>query len=90
MELSMSDVQTTPVDPAHADTAARGLSERTVEETVSSFERAYSTRDIDGFVELFAENGDWRLGPGTFTGKSAIRRVFEWDVQMSPSTRSHE
>jgi hypothetical protein len=61
-----------------------------VQEVVSRFEAAYAARDVDTIVDLFAENGDVRMAPGTFTGKAAIRRVFEWDVRVSPRTSSRK
>jgi ketosteroid isomerase-like protein len=61
-----------------------------VEEVVSRFHDAYDARDIDTLAELFAENGDWRLAPGTFTGKAAIRRLLEWDARLSPSASCQE
>jgi len=41
-------------------------------------------------AQLFAEDGDWRVGPGTFTGKDGVRRLFEWDVSLSPTLTSQE
>ena len=86
----MSQVRTTLRASVPADSGALGLSEQTVKEIVSRFHNAYDARDIDTLVELFAENGDWQLGPGTFTGKAAIRRLLEWDARLSPSARCNE
>ncbi len=47
------------------------------ESIVRRFAEVYEAREIDAVVELFAEDGDWRVGPGTFTGKEAVRRLFE-------------
>jgi ketosteroid isomerase-like protein len=46
-----------------------------VREIAVRFADAYDARDVDAVVDLFAENGDWTLGPGTCAGKTAIRRV---------------
>lgn len=86
----MSEVRTPLRASAPADSAARGLSDERVEEIVSRFHDAYDARDIDTLVELFAESGDWRLAPGTFTGKAAIRRMLEWDARLSPSSSCRE
>jgi len=74
-----------------ADVAASGrASEVEVERIVARFGEAYDGRDIDGVVELFAEDGDWRVGPGTFTGKDEVRHLLEWDVGLSPTLTSQE
>ena len=86
----MSEVRTTLRASAPADSASHGLSEQTVKEIVSRFQIAYDARDIDTLVELFAENGDWRLAPGMFTGRAAIRRMLEWDARLSPSSSCRE
>ena len=76
-----------PTEPAPVGAVP---SEATVAEIVSSFAAAYTARDVDAVVGLFAEDGDWRVGPGTFAGKDAVRRLFEWDVGLSPSLTSEE
>lgn len=86
----MSEARTTLRASAPADSASLGLSDQMVVEIVSRFHDAYDARDIDTLVELFAENGDWRLEPGTFTGKTAIRHLLEWDARLSPSASCHE
>ena len=67
----------------------RALAEGAVADVVARFREAYDARNVDAVVDLFAENGDWRLGPGIFAGKAAIRRVLDWDVRLSPTSRSH-
>ena len=69
---------------------AAGPSETVVGEVVSRFAAAYEARDVDAVVGLFAEDGDWRVGAGTFAGLDAVRRLFEWDVSLSPSLTSKE
>jgi ketosteroid isomerase-like protein len=81
----MSEVQTAPRAAGQPGPPAVGVSDQTVEEIVSRFHAAYDARDIDTLVELFAETGDWRLAPGTFTGKAAIRHLLEWDARLSPT-----
>ena len=66
----MSEVEIKRADRGPADDgAAAGLTERAVEEVVSRFRDAYGTRDVDAVVGLFAEDGDWRLGPGRSPGR---------------------
>jgi ketosteroid isomerase-like protein len=87
----MSEISNNQLNPRSATSApVAGPSEGTVEEVVCRFREAYDARDIDAAVELFAEDADWTLGPGTFTGKEALRRVLEWDVGLSPASRSRE
>lgn len=81
----MSEVPTTLRASAQAGSPALGLSDQMVEEIVSRFHAAYDARDIDTLVELFTETGDWRLAPGTFTGKAGIRHLLEWDAHLSPT-----
>lgn len=66
------------------------LSESAVAQVATRFREAYDARNVDAVVALFAERGDWTLGPGTFSGKAAIRRVLEWDVRLSPNASSHD
>jgi hypothetical protein len=85
----MSDAPTNPTGPAPLDAGSAGaLSEKAVQDVVGRFRDAYDARNVDAVVDLFAEHGDWTLGPGTFTGRAAIRRVLEWDVRLSPTTSS--
>lgn len=85
----MSDVQSRQNDPAPVDPAlATALSEGAVRDVVARFRDAYDARNVEAALDLFAERGDWTLGPGTFAGRTAIRRVLEWDVRLSPTSRS--
>ena len=52
---------------------------------VAEYVSAYEARDIDRLMELFADDAEVTLAPGTFRGKQAIRKVFEWDAKLSPT-----
>ena len=83
----MSNAPEKPSGPAPATaTLPNALPEQAVRDVAARFRDAYDARNVDAFVELFAEHGDWTLGPGTFTGKAAIRRVMEWDVRLSSTS----
>lgn len=56
-----------------------------VKHQVETFRAAYEARDVDRMVELFADDAEYTLAPGTFRGKSAIRRLLEWDARLSPT-----
>jgi len=85
----MSNEPANPTGPTAGDSASvDALSEATVQAVANRFRDAYDARNVDAFVELFAERGDWTLGAGTFVGKAAIRRVLEWDVRFSPTASS--
>ena len=87
----MSDVRTRlPAQGATEPVVGGGLREDKVEGVVSTFREAYDARDIDAVVELFAEDGDWSVSLGTFTGEKELRRLLEWDVGLSPSLSSRE
>jgi len=81
----------TPVEPTSLATdpaTPKSLSEGAVANVAARFRESYDARNVDAVVDLFAEHGDWTLGPGMFSGKSAIRRVLEWDVRLSPTSSS--
>lgn len=87
----MSDLPGRPVSPTPVDPAsATALAEGAVRDVVARFRDAYNARNVDAVLNLFAEQADWTLGPGTFTGKAAIRRVMEWDARLSPTASSRE
>jgi ketosteroid isomerase-like protein len=84
----MSEVVTERSKVARAE--AERPSEEEVRGVVSSFDESYDARDVDGVVALFAEDGDWTVGPGTFSGRASVRRLMEWDVGLSPTLRSRQ
>jgi hypothetical protein len=85
----MSNAPTEPPGSSSLDPApAKTLAASAVADVVARFRDAYDSRNVDAVVGLFAEHGDWRLGPGTFAGKAAIRRLLEWDVRLSPTASS--
>jgi len=61
--------------------------EREVREKVAEYVAAYEKRDIDGIMALYADGAELTLEEGTFRGKDAIRRVFEWDAKLSPTAQ---
>ena len=58
-----------------------------IEDVVEEFDRALEKRDVQAVLEFFADDAEWTLAPGTFSGKDAIRRVLEWDMRTSPKAR---
>ena len=85
----MSMMGTEGPDMPPVDTSGgQGLSEWEARGIVERFAKAYEARDVDAVLEMFADDGDWRVGPGTFTGKEAVRRLVEWDVSLSPALTS--
>jgi SnoaL-like protein len=59
----------------------RGELARRVEE----YRAAFQARDVDGMLELFADDAELTAAPGTFRGKAAIRRFLQWDARVSPA-----
>jgi ketosteroid isomerase-like protein len=55
-----------------------------IEDVVEEFDRALEKRDVQVALEFFADDAEWTLAPGTFSGKDGIRRVLEWDMRTSP------
>lgn len=52
------------------------------------FRSASQARDVERMLALFADDAEATMAPGTFRGKAAIRKLFEWDVRMSPVATS--
>lgn len=48
------------------------------------FRSASEDRDIERMLALFADDAEATMAPGTFRGKAAIRKLFEWEVRLSP------
>lgn len=49
------------------------------------FRSAFEDRDVERILALFADDAEATMAPGTFRGKAAIRRLFEWEVRLSPA-----
>jgi len=49
------------------------------------FRNAYEARDVERLMELLADDAELTWAAGTFRGKDAIRKVFEWDARLSPT-----
>jgi ketosteroid isomerase-like protein len=77
---------------ASTDSTATGElgidSERAVRDVLERFRDAYDRRDVDGAVELFADDAVLVFAPRTFNGKDEIRHGLEWDAQLSPTSRT--
>lgn len=57
---------------------------------VEDFRAAYQARDVGGMLALFADDAELTAAPGTFRGKAAIGRFFEWDARISPAATIHD
>jgi ketosteroid isomerase-like protein len=55
-----------------------------IKDVVEEFDRALEKRDVQAALEFFADDAEWTLAPGTFSGKPDIRRYLEWDMRTSP------
>ena len=55
---------------------------------VEDYRTAYQDRDVDGMLALFADDAEVTMASGTFRGKAAIRKFFEWEVRMVPVAAS--
>lgn len=53
--------------------------------TIEEFRDAYVARDVERMLALFADDAELTWAAGTFRGKDAIRKVFEWDIRLSPT-----
>ena len=63
-------------------------SELAVRDVVERFRDAYDRRDVDGALELFADNAELVLAPRAFQGKADIRHGLEWDARLSPVSKT--
>ncbi len=66
------------------DEARQGELTRRVEE----FRSASQDRDVERMLAMFADDAEVTMAPGTFRGKTAIRKFFEWEVQIAPVSAS--
>ncbi len=55
-----------------------------IKDVVEQFDKAVEKRDVQAVLEFFADDAEWMLAPGTFSGKDGIRRYLEWDTRTSP------
>jgi ketosteroid isomerase-like protein len=55
-----------------------------IEGVVEEFDRALEKRDVKAALEFFADDAEWTLAPGKFSGIDGIRRYLEWDMRTSP------
>jgi ketosteroid isomerase-like protein len=63
-------------------------SELAVREVVERFREAYDRRDVDGALELFADDAVLVFAPRAFRGKAEIRHGLEWDARLSPTSET--
>lgn len=54
------------------------------------FRSASQDRDVERMLALFADDAEATMAPGTFRGKTAIRKLFEWEVRLSPVSTSKD
>jgi len=54
------------------------------------FRSASQDRDVERMLTLFADDAVVTMEPGTFRGKAAIRKFFEWEVRMAPVATSND
>ncbi len=54
------------------------------------FRSASQDRDVERMLALFADDAEATMAPGTFRGKAAIRKLFEWEVRLSPVSTSKD
>jgi ketosteroid isomerase-like protein len=54
------------------------------------FRSASQDRDVERMLALFADDAQATMAPGTFRGKAAIRKLFEWEVRLSPVSTSKD
>ena len=55
---------------------------------VEEYRTAFQARDVEGMLELFADDAELTAAPGTFRGKVAIRKFLQWDARVSPTAIS--
>lgn len=78
----MAETNATATD-VHGTDSARG-----VDEVVERFRDAYDRRDVEGVLELVADDVVWVLAPGAFKGKEGVRQYLDWDRRLSPTVTS--
>jgi ketosteroid isomerase-like protein len=61
--------------------------DKTLVDLVERFQQRYAARDIDGIMALLADDAVLTWAAGTFRGKAKVRKVMEWDFELSPSAR---
>jgi ketosteroid isomerase-like protein len=49
------------------------------------FRSAFEDRDVERMLAMFTDDAEATMAPGTFRGKAAIRRLFEWEARLSPA-----
>jgi ketosteroid isomerase-like protein len=64
--------------------------EAEIREKVAEYVAAYEARDIDRIMAMFAEGAEVTVAPGTIRGKADIRKLYEWDAQLSPAPKVRE
>jgi ketosteroid isomerase-like protein len=62
-----------------------GIQEKRLAAVEADLRDAYQARDVERLMGLFADDAELSWATGTFRGKDAIRKVFEWDVRLSPT-----
>jgi ketosteroid isomerase-like protein len=68
----------------------RELAHSELARRAEEFRSASQARDVERMLALFADNAEATMAPGTFRGKAAIRKLFEWEVRLSPVSTSKD
>jgi ketosteroid isomerase-like protein len=76
--------------PESTTASVDSLGEDAIRNTVEEYLAAYEARDLDRLIALFADDAELTVAPGTFRGKGAVRRFFEWDAELSPAVSVRE
>ncbi len=69
---------------------ADGLAGSELIRRAEEFRSASEDRDVERMLALFADDASATMAPGTFRGKAAIRKLFEWEVRLSPAVTNKE
>lgn len=67
-----------------------GLRQGELARRVEEYRTAFQARDVEGMLELFADDAELTAAPGTFRGKAAIRKFLQWDARVSPTATIHD
>jgi ketosteroid isomerase-like protein len=55
-----------------------------IKDVVGEFDRALEKRDVQAALAFFADDAEWTVAFGTFSGKDGIRRLLEWEMRTIP------
>jgi ketosteroid isomerase-like protein len=55
-----------------------------IKDVVEEFDRALEKRDVRAALAFFADDAEWTVAFGTFSGQDGIRRLLEWEMRTIP------